>query len=45
MKILVVDVDESNLSQFTIYDIVMPMIGHDTKLPNNEVGEIMKEFM
>jgi tRNA(Glu) U13 pseudouridine synthase TruD len=45
MKGLIVDIDESNIGDFTIYDVVMPTIGHETKLPNNEIGEIMKELL
>jgi hypothetical protein len=33
---IVVEVSEQNLAEFTLNDIVMPMIGYDTKLPSNE---------
>ena len=32
----VVDVTDANIDDFTIEDVVMPMVGHDVNLPKNE---------
>ena len=31
----IVDVTAENLHEFTLYEVVMPMVGHDTKMPQN----------
>ena len=33
---IVVDVTDANINDFTIEDVVMPMVGHDVNLPKNE---------
>jgi len=35
-KDLVLEVTDQNINQFTIQDVVMPMIGHDVRLPSHE---------
>lgn len=43
---MVVDVTEANIGDFSIEDIVMPMIGHDINLPKNEeLRKIMMDAM
>lgn len=38
-------VDESNINNFTIFDVVMPLIGSKTRLPENELGKKMLDFL
>jgi len=43
-----IEVTEGNISNFTINDVIMPIIGHKVKLPKNEqlrqiYEKIMKE--
>jgi len=35
-KDLVLEVTDQNINQFSIQDVVMPMIGHDVRLPSHE---------
>ena len=32
-KNLVVDVTEQNINEFSIFDVVMPLMGHEVRLP------------
>lgn len=32
----VIDVTEENIGEYTIEDVVMPMVGHDVRMPKNE---------
>ena len=43
---MVVDVIEANIGDFSIEDVVMPMVGHDVNLPKNEeLRKIMIDAM
>jgi len=35
-KNLVVDVTEENIHEFSLFEVVMPMIGHEIRLPANK---------
>jgi len=42
----VVEVTEANIGEFTIEDVVMPIIGHDINMPKNEdLFKIMTDIM
>ena len=42
----VIDVTEDNINSYTIEDVVMPMIGHDIRMPKNEeLGQIYTEIL
>lgn len=46
LKHLVVDITEANIHEFTINDVVMPMVGHDVRLPSNkELEAIIVDIM
>ncbi len=34
-KVTVIDVTKDNIDQFTLEDIVMPMVGYETRMPRN----------
>ncbi len=38
-------ITEEELQHFTIKDIVMPVIGHNSKLPENKVALLYKEVL
>ena len=43
---LVVDVTEENIHQFSIQQVVMPLIGYDTRLPaNSDLAKIIVDVM
>lgn len=45
-KGLVIDVTEENLHEFSLSDIVMPMVGYETRMPVNEdLCKIINEIM
>jgi hypothetical protein len=34
-KVTVIDVTKDNIDQFSLEDIVMPMVGYETRMPRN----------
>ena len=45
-KNLVVDITEQNIHEFSLFEVVMPMIGHEIRLPaNKDLQEIFSEIM
>jgi tRNA pseudouridine13 synthase len=45
-KDAVVDVTEENINQFTIDDVVLPVVGHEVRLPANaEMQKILVDIM
>jgi hypothetical protein len=35
-KNLVIDITESNIHEFSLFEVVMPLIGHEIRLPANK---------
>ena len=45
-KSLVVDINEENMHEFSLFEVVMPLIGHDIRLPaNKDLQEIFSQIM
>jgi tRNA pseudouridine13 synthase len=44
-KQIVKIVQESDLNNYTIYDVVLPLPGHSVTYPSNSIGESYKSFM
>ena len=43
---IVIDVTDANIGDFTIEDVVMPMVGHDINFPKNEeIKKIITDIM
>jgi len=41
-----VEVTESNINDYTLFDVVFPIIGHEVKMPANpEMNKIVKDIM
>lgn len=38
-------VDEKNITNFTIYDLYIPLVGKDVVLPKNEIGDYMMQIL
>lgn len=38
-------VDESNISNYTIYDVILPMPGYESILPANQMADFYNEFL
>ena len=44
-KFSITFIDESNINQFSIFDVVLPLLGTETELPKNELGTKILEYL
>ncbi len=45
LKDFVVEIAAGSETNHSIYDVVLPLVGHETRLPANECGKIIEELL
>jgi tRNA pseudouridine13 synthase len=44
-KDIIIDVTADNIAQFTIYDVVLPVVGYSIRFPENEMKDMIMEIL